>query len=448
MPRVRKSTSSGSWHAWYGLFLLLGVYVNSFIDRSILNLLIGPIRSTTGFSDSQVGFLMGPAFAVFYTLAGLPLGWAADRMSRRWLIVIGQAFWSLASMAFGLGRSFVQLAGARIAVGVGEASLTPAAYTMIADLFPAPKLGRALSVYSMGISLGGGLASILGGFIIEWAGESGTYQLPLAGERHVWQIIFFLVAIPTIPLTILILTTLPEPIRRELGGRKLAKLARHEFWPFWRANVRAFISHNLGFGMLALSGYATLAWIPELFIRIHGWDRAFTGKAIGAGSLFAGILGLYFGGWLGDFLARRGRLDSKLRVGIAAALLWLPFGIILPLAPNGRLAFALWLPVSFAAAMPWGAAAAALQELVPNSMRGQASAVYLFVINLVGLGLGPQLLPLVSDFVFRDETQIHLSLLCVTLIAELGAIGLLLSGGSAFRRAMKHGAKLRAGAGS
>jgi MFS family permease len=428
------ASRSPSWHAWYGVLLLLGIYINSFLDRTILTLLIGPVRGTMGLSDSQVGFLIGPAFAIFYTVAGLPLGWLADRMSRRWLIVIGQAFWSVASVSFGLGRSFLQLAFARIGVGVGEATLTPAAYSIITDLFPRERLGRALSVYSMGLQIGGGLASLLGGILIGWVGESASYDLPLVGERHMWQVVFFLVAAPTIPLTLLMLGTFREPARRD-GAIAARDVEPGEFFRYFRANAGAFLCHNFGFGLLALSGLAAFSWMPELFIRIHGWDRAFTGKAIGVNSMLVGMAGLYCGGWLGDRWARLGRTDSKLRVGITAVGAWLPFGIALPFAPTGATAFALWIPMTFAAAMPWGAAAAAIQELVPNKMRGRASAVYLLVINLIGLGLGPQLLPLVSDYVFGDEMQIHFALLAVTLVAEIGAAALLILGLSRFRRA-------------
>jgi MFS family permease len=428
-----------SWHAWYGVILLLGVYINSFIDRTILTLLVGPIRETTGLTDSQVGFLIGPAFAIFYTLAGLPLGWLADRVSRVWLIVVGQAFWTLASVSFGLGRSFRDLALARIGVGVGEASLSPAAYSIIADLFPLERLARALSVYSMGIHLGGGLASVLGGFVIEWAGEASYFRVPLVGERHVWQVVFFLVALPTIPLTLLLGATFREPRRRESGlGGEAVRVSSADFLRYFRANAGAFIFHNFGFGLLALSGYGALSWIPEFFVRIHGWDRAFVGKLVGLNSMIVGVLGLYFGGFMGDLLARRGRADSKIFVGLLAILIWLPFGLLLPFAPSGGLAFALWIPMTFAAAMPWGAAAAAIQEAVPNQMRGQAAAIFLFVINLVGLGLGPQILPLLTDYVFRDEMQIHLSLLTVTATAEVAAFGLLVLALPRFRRAISY----------
>jgi MFS family permease len=430
-------SSTPSWRAWYGVILLLFVYVNSFVDRTIISLLVGPIRATTGMSDSEVGFLIGPAFAIFYTIAGLPLGWLADRVSRVSLIVVGQVFWSLASMSFGLGRTFRELALARIGVGVGEASLSPAAYSIIADLFPLERLGRALSVYSMGIHLGGGLASVLGGFVIDWAGEAASIRLPLVGERHLWQVVFFVVALPTIPLTILLLATFREPKRRESAARSEAlSTSSGDFRRYFRANAGAFLCHNFGFGLLALSGYGALSWIPELFVRVHGWDRAFVGKAVGLNSMVVGVAGLYFGGFVGDLLARRGRTDSKILVGLLAVLVWLPFGLFLPFASGGALAFALWVPMTFAAAMPWGAAAAAIQEAVPNQMRGQAAAVFLFVINLVGLGLGPQILPLLTDHVFRDETQIHLSLLTVTATAEVGAFILLLLALPRFRRAV------------
>ncbi len=428
-----------SWHAWYGVILLLGVYVNSFIDRTILTLLIGPIRETTGMSDSQVGFLIGPAFAIFYTIAGLPLGWLADRASRVSLIVVGQAFWTLASFSFGLGRSFAALALARIGVGVGEATLSPAAYSIIADLFPLERLARALSVYSMGIHVGGGLASVLGGFVIDWAGDATSIRLSLVGERYVWQVVFFAVAAPTIPLTVLLLTTFREPERRESAVRgEAVAVSTGDFLRYFRANAGAFLCHNFGFGLLALSGYGALAWIPEFFVRIHGWDRAFVGKVVGLNSMVVGVAGLYFGGFVGDLLARRGRADSKILVGLLAVLVWLPFGLFLPFAGSGALAFALWVPMTFAAAMPWGAAAAAIQEAVPNQMRGKAAAIFLFVINLVGLGLGPQILPLVTDYVFRDGMQIHLSLLTVTVAAEAGAFALLLLALPRFRRAIAY----------
>jgi len=427
-----------SFYAWYCVILLMGIYVNSFLDRQILGLLVGPIRASTGLSDSQVGFLMGPAFAIFYTVAGLPLGWLADRFSRRWLVMIGQLFWSIASVSFGLGRTYGQLVAARIGVGVGEASLSPAAYSMITDLFPPKRLARALSVYSMGIYFGIGLALFLGGAIVEFVGDSGMYTLPLFGPREAWQLVFFAVAAPTIPLTLLMLATFREPVRRDLAGRTGAApdstvaagggLPLSAWVRYASDNRGTVITHSMGFALLSLSGYGAGAWMPELFIRVHGWERAAVGQLLGLNTVVVGIGGVLFGGWLADWLAARGHTDARMRVGLIAALAWLPFGIALPLMPTGSLAFACLIPAYFAGAMPWGAASAAVQEYVPNRMRGQAAAVFLFTINLVGLGLGPQLLPLISDHVFRDESQIHLAMLVVTVAAEVLAALLLWRG--------------------
>lgn len=427
-------------YAWYCVILLTGIYVNSFLDRQVIGLLVGPIRDTMGLSDSQVGFLMGPAFALFYTVAGLPLGWLADRMSRRWLIAVGQALWSIASIAFGLGRSYTHLVAARIGVGVGEASLSPSAYSLIADLFPPRRLARALSVYGMGIYLGIGLALFAGGTIIGLTGEGATHVLPLVGERRTWQLIFFWVALPTLPLTLLLWLTFREPVRREAGGAvsRQGELPIGAYVRYAADNRATVICSSLGLALLALSGQGGGAWMPELFIRIHGWERAWTGQALGVNTVVTGIAGVLFGGWLADRLTARGHTDARLRVAFLAAILWLPFGIALPLAPTGTLAFAALVPAYFAGAMPWGAAAAAVQEYVPNRMRGQAAAVFLFTINLVGLGLGPYLLPLVSDGILRDEMQIHLALLAVTGLAHVGAILVLGVGLKPFRDSLAY----------
>lgn len=435
--RVRTNTA---FYEWYCLFVLLGIYVNSFLDRSILGLLVSPIRSTMGLSDTQIGFLMGPAFAVFYTIAGLPLGWLADRMSRVLLIGIGQVFWSIATLSFGMGRSWMQLAVARSCVGVGEASLTPAAYSLIADIFPPHRLGRALSIYGMGIYIGGGLASMLGGFMAKSFQLDRTYQLPILGEHLGWQLVFFLVALPTLPLTLL-LFTMREPGRRgQLRSQVSGSVIKVPFSMFLRyaaENKGTMLGHMLGFSLLALSGYGTSAWIPEFFMRLHNWTPARVGAAVGLVTMIFGPLGIMLGGFWGDRLLEKGYTDSKLRVSLMAAAAWLPFGIAGPLMPSGELALLCLAPALFFSSMHWGIAPAAIQEIMPNQMRGQASALYLFVINLIGLGLGPMALALVTDFVFKNDRDIHLSLVLTTTVATMLAIVCLSLSLSRFRESRK-----------
>lgn len=439
-PPVVDEPYPSSLYAWYCVVLLLAIYLNSFLDRQMLALVVGPMKSSMQLTDSQVGFLMGPAFAIFYTIAGLPLGWAADRVSRRWLIACGQIFWSIASACFGLGRTYPQLIAARIGVGAGEASLGPSAYSLITDLFPPNRLARAFSVYGMGIYIGGGLANLVGGLLIKNFDAEGMYDVPVFGQRMGWQVIFLMTAIPVIPLTLL-LPTLREPKRRGVGmvrdaAGKLAplKVPFSMFASYALANKKTVLCHGFGFACLSFSGYGAAAWMPEFFIRMYGWSRAETGVNIGIMSMIAGPLGLLLGGYLGDRLSARGLRDSKMRVGLIAATVWLPFGIAAPLMPTGQGAFLMMIPATMLAAMPWGIAPAAIQEIMPNQMRGQASAVYLFIISLIGLGLGPQVLALVTDFVFQDEKQIHLSLLWTTTIAHLLSAALLFIGMSHFRK--------------
>ncbi|MDD9937721.1 MAG: MFS transporter [Myxococcales bacterium] len=426
-------------YAWYCVIVLLGIYLNSFLDRQILGLVVDPMKTTMNISDSQVGILMGLSFALLYTTAGLPLGYLADRVSRRWLIVGGQAFWSVASVCFGLSRDYTQMLLARVGVGVGEASLSPSAYSFIADIFPPDKLGRALSVYGMGIYMGGGLANLIGGQLLGSFAPDALHNVPLAGERFGWQIIFFVIALPTIPLTILMMT-LREPIRRGVGMvRDAAGNLRPQtvpvgqFFRYWWRNKRALLSHNVGFAFLSFSGYGAGFWMPTFFQRVHDWTPEQAGTNLGLVAMTAGPIGLFIGGWIGDWLNRKGHTDSKMRAGFIASTAWFPFGIAVLLVPDGDLALWLMVPTTIFAAMPWGIAPAAIQEVMPNQMRGQASAVYLFILNLIGLGLGPTAVGFITDGVFGDPQKVHLSLLITTAGAHVVSSVLLFSGFRAFR---------------
>lgn len=396
------------------------------------------IQSDMGFSDTQMGFLGGPAFAIFYIIAGFPIGWLADRMSRRWLVGIGQFFWSLASIGFGLSQNFFQMAAARIGVGVGEASLSPSAYSIIADLFPPRRLGFALSVYGMGISVGGGLAYLVGGLALEALGittdptvEMGTRILPLVGEVKNWQTVFFVIALPTIPLTALLLT-FREPVRhgvrtvtRADGSHAVQAVPLRTVLQYMRSNSGTIAMHNVGFACLSFSGYGATFWNPALFSRVYGWELSEFGISVGWVYILVGPLGILSAGWFADWLSERGHGDAKIRLALITSIVWIPFGVLYPIMPDGDSAFLMLIPATFFGSTYWGIAPAAIQEIMPNQMRGQASAVYLFVVNLVGLTLGPQVLALLTDYVFKDPMKVHYSLVSVGLVAHLIAAVLL-----------------------
>jgi len=421
-------------YAWYAVGVLTVAYIFSFIDRQILNLLVGPIRRDLGISDTQMSLLMGFSFAIFYTLFGIPLGRLADSRSRRTIIIFGIVFWSLMTAGCGLARSFWHFLVLRMGVGVGEATLSPSAYSLISDYFPKENRATAISVYSMGIYLGQGIAFLLGGLVIRFASAHESYDVPLVGATRPWQLIFFILGFSGV-LFSLLMYTVKEPVRKGVqlvkaadGGLKVAQVSVGTLIAYIRENLTTFLCHNLGFALFTFSAIGSFAWIPTFFIRKHGWTGSQAGVVFGAIVGLAGTLGVVAGGRLADRLARHGYGDSNMRVGLIGVIAVIPAGVLYPLMPSANLAATLLLLMVFFTSMPFGVAAAAIQEIMPNNMRGQASAIYLFVINLIGLGLGPTAVAVMTDYVFRDDNAVNYSLLVVGTMANLASATLLWAG--------------------
>ncbi|MBD9413276.1 MFS transporter [Pseudomonas sp. PDM16] len=423
-----------SLSAWVTVTILMVAYVLSFIDRQILNLLVGPIRRDLDITDTQMSLLMGLSFALFYTVCGIPLGRLADTKSRRGLIAVGVLFWSAATAACGMAKQYWQFLLCRVGVGVGEAALSPAAYSLIADSFPPERRATAISVYSMGVYLGSGIAFLLGGLVIKFASAQGDVVLPLLGEVRPWQLIFLILGAAGVLFTLLMLAV-REPARRGVGAGVAVPLA--EVGRYIRSNRRTVLCHNFGFAGLAFAGYGSAAWIPTFYIRTYGWDAGQVGIVYGSIVAVFGCLGIVFGGRLADWLAKHGRSDANMRVGLYAAVGALPFVIAFPLMGNAFWASVLMAPTVFCLSMPFGVAPAAIQEIMPNSMRGQASALYLFVITLIGLGLGPTAVALVTDFVFMDDNALRYSLLIVTTLAVVSSVILLWRGLHPYRESLQ-----------
>jgi MFS family permease len=428
-PAIDAWPSSGL--AWGWVAALLVTYVFSFADRQILSLLVGPIRADLKLSDTEFSLLSGAAFAIFYTFLGLPFGRLADRVSRRKLVAAGAFFWSLMTMLSGFTRSFGQLFAARVGVGVGEAALNPAAFSMLADLFPPERRGRAFSVYSLGIYVGAGLAFGIGGVIVGAIASTPTVTLPLLGETASWHATFFAMGIPCLLLPLLLLA-LPEPERRD---RAPASPSLGEAWRWMGARWRLLAPFCIGFGLMVLAGFAVLAWAPEFFVRAHGAAPQEAGVAMGIEMVVAGSVGVLAGGALSDRLTRAGRSDAVLIVGVIAAWGGLLPGLLFPLVPSMTLALILLALVFFFGAFASGAAPAALALITPNELRGQVSALYLLAINLIGIGLGPTVPALMTDFVFADERRIGWSLAIVGGVTAVLAAWLLQASRSRFRAA-------------
>ena len=297
-------------YEWYVVLVCMLAYIFSFVDRQILALMIEPIKRDLGLSDTQFSLLHGLAFSLFYAFMGIPIALLADRYSRPRIIAIGVAFWSLATAVCGLSRNFAQMFLARIGVGVGEAALSPATYSMLSDMFPRDRLGRAVGVYSIGSFIGGGLAFLIGGYVINLLKRVDTVVLPLLGALRPWQVTFFVVGLPGLLVALLILLTVRDPGRRGLrlgADGRASKPSIGDTFRFLARHRRTFCCHFLGFSFYAMALFALLGWTPAFYMRKFGLSPTEAGYMLGAVVLAANTAGVFCGGWLMDALARRGR---------------------------------------------------------------------------------------------------------------------------------------------
>jgi predicted MFS family arabinose efflux permease len=374
------------------LGVLVLVYAVNFIDRNILAVLLQPIKEELGVSDTAMGFLTGFAFAVFYTFAGIPIARLADRGSRRTVMAVGLAFWSLMTAASGLARSFAQLAVARVGVGIGEASATPAAHSLLSDYFPPERRTRAIAIYNTGASAGVLFGLLLGGWLQQAFG---------------WRVAFAVVGLPGLAIALLVRVTVAEPARGGSEGLVDAGDA-----PSARETLRhlaclpSFRHLALAAGLYAMTAYGVISWAPTFMIRVHELGYAEVGTTLGLAIGIGGGAGTYAGGVLCDRLAAR---DVRW-------LVWIP-----------AIAGAVLLPFFVVFAAPTYTITQGLARL---RMRALASAVVLFVLNLVGLGLGPTLVGILNDLLEPryGAAAVRYSLLIVVAVNAWAVIHSVLAG--------------------
>jgi MFS family permease len=407
-------------YSWYVVVVLTVCYTLSFIDRQILSLLVGPIKADLHISDTQVGLLGGLAFSLFYTIMGLPLGRMVDRYNRRNLVVSGVFFWSAMTAACAFTRSFAGLFLARMGVGLGEATLNPAAVSMIADSFPTERLASALSRYSMGIYLGAGLALLVGGFVIQSVAHMPALHLPLVGAAAPWRLTFLIVGLPGIMVALWAMT-LREPGRLHAlvaaSGERATLNLRQTIGEITR-RLGSVLGISGGQMIVAIALYAFLLWSPAFLQRVHGWSPQQTGTRLGIVVLVGGCIGMYLGGRLADRWLVAGHRDAALRLCAFSAIgASVAFGLAFLMRDSPWWTLAFFLPGLAMMAMPAGVCYAALQMILPNQVRGQAVACYLLVANLGGLTLGPLLPGLLNDYVFHSEGAVGASMLLTVVIA-------------------------------
>jgi MFS family permease len=417
-----------SRHGWSLTLLLTIAYILSYVDRSILGLLIEPIKADIALSDEQMGLLIGPAFALFYATIGLPMGWLADRSRRTWLVAGGVALWSLATAASGLAKGFGHLFLARMGVGVGEAVLSPCAMSMIGDSFPPERRGKPVAVYSTALSLGAGIASLIGAGVLAWAKTSAGLVLPLFGAVSAWQAAFLAVGLPGMILAVPFLL-LAEPSRQQTGSpveRKYTAMLGH-VGSRWRAFA----------GLIALVAVMTITayshgFMASAFARRFGWQVQDYALANGIMTLVLGPSTVTAIGVLCDRWRAAGRDDAPFRL--------LSFGFAGMVACGSA---ALLMPVGWAAlamlginTMAMGAVTAtgiiALLDITPAPIRGQVVAIYYMAISIAGLGLGPTTVGLLSTRLF-GEANLHLAVASVPVLFGLVPLIMLRRIGRAYR---------------
>ena len=409
-------------YAWYVVLVLLIAQTCSFLDRMIMGLLVGPIRQSFDISDTQFSLLAGLAFSLFYAFMGLPLARIADSSSRRNLIAAGIAVWSLMTALCGLARGYWTLFLARVGVGVGEATLGPAAYSMITDYFPKSTLARALSVYMVGVTLGSGFAYMLGGAVVSYVEGMERLVLPLVGEVEGWQLTFFIVGLPGLLISLLMVASVREPARKGLAGDSGAIPLRQVIDYLW-ARRAAYGGHIFGVSIFIMVVYALNLWGPSYFIRVLGYSRPEAGWTFGLLMIGAGTAGLLVAGAVSDRLMARGVGNAYLRVILFSMVAMVPCATLLGFATHEDLAIALMSAAVFFSAFQGGISGGALQIMTPNRMRGQVMALYLLVANLIGLGLGPTVIAMTTDYVFGSDAAIGKSIaLCAALLCPLGAL--------------------------
>jgi predicted MFS family arabinose efflux permease len=376
----------------YVLFILVVVYTFNFIDRQIVGILAIPIKADLGLTDSQLGLMGGLAFALFYTGLGIPVAMLADRFSRTWIMTVALTVWSAMTAASGLATNFWQLFAARLGVGVGEAGGVAPAYSLISDYFPPDQRARALSVFSFGIPIGSAIGIVFGGIIASLIN---------------WRYAFFIVGLAGVVIAPIFRMTIKEPPRGQFDRER-----RDRKTPGLRAVLRtlarkpSFWLLSLGASCSSMMGYGVFFWLPSFFVRSYNLTLLNASLFYGAVLLVGGLAGIWAGGWLGDRFGHTRRAQYA-RIPAFAFLATVPFYVLAILSPTLTVSF-LVLLVPTALGLVWlGPVISAIQHLVRPDMRATASAIFLFINNLIGIGLGTYAIGALSDTLamrFGDES--------------------------------------------
>lgn len=428
---------TGTAYPWYVASVLSLAYCFSAIDARVLTLLVIPIKDDLKLSDFQISLLQGFAFALLYSVAAIPIGRMVDTISRRTrIIVVGVLFWSLMTMGCGTARSFWQLFAARIGVGVGEATLSPTAYSLLSDYFEPKRRALAISLYAIGYPIGGGLALIIGGYLLQYFTARGGGVLPVIGSLEPWQMVFIAVGLPGVLIASLIMT-IREPARRELAkGYEDKVMPISETFAYLKKHWKVY---GMLIGSISLIGMLAIGvslWYPTFLIRTYNMPVAEVGLYYGVVMLVCGTIGTIAGGWVSGRLMQKGQADANIRIVLVTTVLKALPLIAGPLMPNAPLALACMAIGTLIGQGAQGVMISAIQDVTPNQLRGQIMALTLLSVNLVGLGLGASFIAAITDFGFGDEGAIRYSIAIAGAVLLPVIVTIIVTGMPVYRRTL------------
>lgn len=417
--------------AWLTVGVLFILYIRSLADRYLIALVVDPIKADLGLSDFQISLLQGPAFAVLYCICAIPVGLALDRYSRRWVLFLCVAVWSLGAAGCGLAASFLALAVARSAVGAGEAGFSTGAYSILGDSFPPERVSLAMSIFVMGGVMGAGIVFLLGGPLVNVILDGGIAHWPFMDLFKPWQQAFIITGLPGVLMALMVFL-FPEPARRHV--RKQGESTGYgEALAFIRQHKKLFTAIFIGFGMVYTCTIALQLWLPSYFVRVHGWQPARIGLSLGLAQIIA-ALSLPAHGWIVDRFFQGGRRDAHLYWCILSSCIAVPFGIAALLVSNPWLTvvlFGLYMTFIMATA---SMGPAATQVVTPANLRGRTSAIYVLVSGLIAMSVGPALVGFVTDHILGDPRQVGMSLIIVIIGVLIPALVLFGWGREQMRR--------------
>ena len=386
---------------WFLVVMLTVGYIFSFVDRYILGLLIEPIKAEFDLSDRSIGWLLS-AFTLVYGFMGIFMGWLVDRGKRLWIVSIGVALWSVATVATGMAKNFVQLFTARMGVGIGEATLSPATFSMIGDSFPTEKRGKPIAFYSAALPIGAGLASLLSGAVIAWTASSGNQSLPFFGELSPWRYTMIIVGLPGLLLALIFLF-MKEPVRRPagassdvIGGSDFLDALKY-LWD----NKALYFGFVLVICAMTAIAYSQ-AFLAPTFERTWGWSPQKYAYVNGIALLLIGPLNMMIVGSISDWWTKKGVKDASLRILYIGFFIMIPSGVIPLFMPTAELAFLVLCINTIGIGMVSAIGVTSLLIITPAQIRGQVVALYYLAISWFG-SLGPIVAGELSSGVFGED---------------------------------------------